>query len=172
MLWPKSKIRNLREAGQSAQSLVEFAITATAFLFVIFATIDFAFLFYAKVTLQNAVRQAGRYAITGNCGANGLPGSNCFVNGPGDRLNIIMQTVSDYSFGLNPTVTVSCISGTCPGYAGGTGANNAGGPGDTVQISAQYTWYPLVLARIFAGGSYTFTVSSTFRNESFAPPAG
>src|SRR5208282_564450 len=122
--------------------------------------------FYAKLTLQNAVRQAGRYAITGNCGD---PGS-CFVNGPADRLNTIFQTMTTYSFNLNPTVTVTCILGTCPSYAG-SGGNNAGGPGDTVKISATYTFYPLITGKFFSGGSYTFTVTSTFKNEPFSPPS-
>jgi TadE-like protein len=166
-----SKWRTL-EAGRaedSGQTLVEFALTATILLLLIFTTFDFAFLFYAKVTLQNAVRQAARYAITGNCGTDGGPGSNCFVNGPGDRLHVILQTVNTYSFGLNPTVTVQCIQGACPGYAGG-GGNNAGGPGDTVKIAAQYTRGFLIIGRFFPSGAYNFTVSSSYKNESFAPP--
>ena len=82
--------------GDSGQTLVEFAISATVFFLLIFATLDFGFLFFAKVTLQNAVRQAGRYAITGNCGSG-----TCFGTG-GNRLPIIIQTVTDYSFFLNP----------------------------------------------------------------------
>ena len=56
---------------------------------------------------------------------------------------------------------------------GSTG--NAGGPGDTVQITATYTWYPFVITRfvptMFPGGKYTFSVTSTFVNEPFAPPS-
>ncbi len=91
----------------------------------------------------------------------------------GNRLPIIIQTVQKFSYFLNPTVTVACVSGSCPGYAGG-GTNNAGGPGDVVQITAQYTWYPFVVTKLLpgmmAGGHYTFSVSSIFKNESFAPP--
>ena len=50
-----------RESGQTCSC--EFAISAARFLLLlIFATLDFGFLFFAKVTMQNAVRQAGRYA--------------------------------------------------------------------------------------------------------------
>jgi hypothetical protein len=154
--------------GDSGQTLLEFAISATVFFLLIFATLDFGFLFFAKVTLQNAVRQAGRYAITGNCGSG-----NCFGTG-GNRLPTIIQTVSDYSFFLNPTVTVACVSGTCPGYAGGGTGNpgsNAGGPDDFVKITATYVWNPFLISQFFTGGSYTLTVSSTFQNEAFAPPS-
>jgi hypothetical protein len=153
---------------ESGQSLLEFAFSATVFLIFFFAVAEFGFLFFTKLTLQNAVRQAGRYAITGNCGTNGSNGSNCFGNGATNRLSQILQTVSYYSFGLHPTVTVSCIQGSCPGYAG-LGGNNAGGPGDTVQIAAKYTWTPFLLPTFLS--PYTFTVQSTFRNETFAPPA-
>jgi len=160
-----------RGRGDSGQTLAEFALVGSLLILFLFSILDFGFLFYSQLTLQNAVRQAGRYTITGNCGADGSGGANCFVLGPADRLHMILQTVSDYSFGLSPTVTVACIQGNCPGYAGGLGNNNAGGPGDTVRISAQYTYQPLILTRFFTGGSYTFTVSATFRNESFSPPA-
>lgn len=158
--------------ADSGQTLVEFALAAAIFLMLLFAVIDFGYFFYVKVTLQNAVRQAGRYAITGTCTA----GTNCFVNGSGDRYNSIVQVALNYSFGMltAANVTITCLpppiglTGGCPGYGGG-----AGGPGDTVMITATYTWNPVTawIARIFTGGAYTFNVSATFRNESFPPPA-
>jgi Flp pilus assembly protein TadG len=137
----------------------------------LFGTLDFGYLLFARATMQNAVRTAARYAVTGNCGANGGAGSNCFVNGPQDRLNVILQTVNTFCFSVQPvTVSVQCVQGYCPGYAG-QGGNNAGGPGDTVKVSATYTYHPIVIAKFFSGGAYTFTVSSSFKNEAFAPPA-
>src|SRR5579872_3428674 len=103
--------------GESGQSMLEFAIAATVFFMLFFAAIDFGFFFFAKVTLQNAVRQGGRYAITGNCG-----GGTCFGS-TGQRLPLILQTVQNYSMFLAPTVSVSCISGSCPSGGGGGGNN-------------------------------------------------
>jgi Flp pilus assembly protein TadG len=159
-------IRRLRFGSDSGQTMVETALCATIFLLFMFGTISFGYLYYTKVTLQNAVRQAGRYAVTGNCSSG-----NCFDNGQGsgDRLNTIIQTVKQYSFNLNPTVNVQCI-GTCNG-AYGSGTENAGGPGDTVMISAQYTYTPVFIMKWFPSGGYTFTVSSTFQNELFPPPS-
>src|SRR5581483_8506070 len=54
-----SKRRSMR-----GQSLVEFAMIAL--LFLLFGVVDFGRLFFVQMTLQNAVRQAGRFAITGN----------------------------------------------------------------------------------------------------------
>lgn len=155
-----------RDRGdESGQSMLEFAMSAVVFFAIFFAVIDFGFVFFAKVALQNAVRQAGRYAITGNCGSGG----NCF-GATGNRLPIITQIVKNDSYFLNPTVTVTCISGSCPGYGGG-----AGGPQDVVQITATYTWYPFVLTKFLPGsipgGHVPITVSSIFKNEPFAPPS-
>lgn len=151
--------------GESGQSMLEFALSAVVFFAMFFAVIDFGFFFFAKVTLQNAVRQAGRYAITGNCGSGG----NCFGT-TGNRLPIIISTVQHFSYFLNPTVTVTCISGSCPGYGGG-----AGGPQDVVQITATYTWYPFVVTKFMPGsipgGHVNLSVSSIFKNEAFAPPS-
>jgi len=155
----------------SGQTLVESALSATVLILFIFGSLDIGCLFFAKVTLQNAVRTAARYAITGNCGTNGGVGSNCFVTGPQDRLNVILQTVTNYSFSVRPVVvSVQCVQGSCPAAAG-QGSNNAGGPGDTVKVSATYTYYPIILGQFFDGGSYTFTVSSSFKNEAFPPPS-
>src|ERR1039457_1517844 len=100
----KDKIR--AKPADSGQTLVEFAIAAMVFLLLLFATIDFGYLYYVKVTLQHAVRQAGRYAITGNCSA----GTNCFLGGSTNRYNSIIQVALTYSFGL---ITASNISITC-----------------------------------------------------------
>ena len=168
-LW-KDKIR--AKPADSGQTLVEFAIAAMVFLLLLFATIDFGYFYYVKVTLQNAVRQAGRYAITGNCSA----GTNCFVGGTTNRYNSIIQVALTYSFGLitASNVSITCLpppiglTGGCPSYAGG-----AGGPGDTVMITATYTWHPVtaLVSKFFNNGVYTFSVSATFKNESFPPPA-
>ncbi len=159
-------------SSESGQTLVEFAIAAMVFLLLLFATIDFGYLYYVKVTLQNAVRQAGRYAITGSCSA----GTDCFVTGTTDRYHSIIQVALAYSFGLISAsdVSITCLpppigrSGGCPGYGGG-----AGGPGDTVMITATYQWNPVtaLISKFFTNGSYTFSVSATFKNEAFPPPA-
>jgi len=141
---------------------------------------DFGFLFYAKVTLQNAVRTAARYAITGNCSD---PMGNCFTSGSMNRYNTIVQTVQTFSFAVPPTaIRVTCISGSCPSYSncGQNCTGNAGGPSDTIMIAADYTFNPIFIGSIMQGkwvsgngsnGSYMFTVSATFKNEPFPPPS-
>jgi len=152
-----------RGKGESGGTLLEFALSASLFVLLLFAILDFGYLFYAKLTLQNAVRTAGRYAITGNCDSG-----NCFDNGNNsNRLQTILDTVQTDSFGLNPTVSVHCV-GSCLGSYG-SGTNNAGGPGDTVQIIATYVFHPIITGKFFTGGIYTITVSSSYKNELFSP---
>jgi len=152
----------------SGQVLVEFALTASIFLFLILSIMDFGILFSTKLTLQNAVRQAGRYAITGQCitGSNG----NCTST----RLDSIVQTLQTASLGIlnssNCTGNNVICTLTCTNNGGGC-PNQAGGPGDIVTITVTYP-YPLITApvsRFFPGGAYAITVSSAFTNEPFPP---
>lgn len=137
---------------------MEFALVAPMFLLLFFAIFDFTRLFYAQMTLQNAVRQAGRYAVTGNH----LPdpqhaGQNL------SRINSIIQVARQAAGGLS-------LSGIQISSAGG-GSGSAGGPGDTVTISLTTTLQLMtpIVANFFPGGAYTFIVSVSFKNEPFPP---
>ena len=141
-----------RLRADSGQSLVEFAITAIVFLLLVFSILDFSYLYFAKVTLQSAVRQGGRYAITGQAMTSK------------SRYASILQTVEDNSMGFatSSNTTISSAVG---------GPSTGGGPGDTITITVTYSYNvitPLVAA-FFTGGKYTFSVSSSFKNEPFPP---
>jgi Flp pilus assembly protein TadG len=167
------KMVRIFKRDDSGGSILEMAFCGAMFVLLMMATVDFGFLYYSKVTMQNAVRQAARYAITGNCQSGTCFNQSGTNNSPGDRLNTIITTVVNYSFGLitSSNVTVTCISGSCPSY-GGYGSNNAGGPGDTIEITATYTYYPWFLYPAkWMGGSYSYTVRSVFKNEQFQPPS-
>jgi len=144
--------------------MVETAFSLSVFLLLVMATIDFGYLMSTKLTLQNAVRQAGRYAITGQCIESS---GSCSLT----RYNSIVQTLETASLGLinssnvGSDVTLSCTNegGQCP--------NQAGGPGDIVTISVAYP-YPFItplIAPFFPSHAYTIRVSSTFANEIFPP---
>src|ERR1700722_20631179 len=51
--------------SRSGQSLVEFALVAPLFFLLVFGITDFGRLFFTQETLQFAIREAGRYAVTG-----------------------------------------------------------------------------------------------------------
>jgi Flp pilus assembly protein TadG len=151
----------MTKANDSGQTMVEVAISLSIFLLLVMGTVDFGHLYSTKVTLQNAVRQAGRYAITGQCitGSNG----SCSIT----RYNSIVQILEGTSLGM---VNTSEISITCTDMGGGC-PSLAGGPNDIITIKVTYP-YQFMTGRIgayFPGNSYTITVSSAFTNEPFPP---
>jgi hypothetical protein len=58
--------KKMQRKGRRGQTMVEFALTLPVVLLLTFGVIEFARLFQAWVTLQNAARSAVRYGITGN----------------------------------------------------------------------------------------------------------
>lgn len=147
-----------RIGATEGATLVEFAFVAPAFLMLVLACIEFAFIFNVELTLQNAVRTAGRYAITGNHLPDQLhPGKNL------SRVASITQVAQQAAFGIN-------VSGIVISSAVG-GSSNAGGPGDTVTISVTST-VPIVtplISQFFKNGQYTTVATVSFRNEPFPP---
>lgn len=146
-----SRIAALRRAD-AGSTLLEFAFATAVFLLLIISILDFSYLYLYKMELQNAVRQAGRYAITGQA----LPSMN--------RYSSILQTVSNLSSGL-------ANSGNTTVCSASEGCGSAGGPGDVVTVTVTYPYHlhtPLMRV-FFTNGQYTIKVSSSFTNEAFPP---
>jgi Flp pilus assembly protein TadG len=137
--------------------MVEFAVVAPLFILLVFAVVDFGRTFFVQMTLQDAVRQAGRFAITGNQ----LPDPN----NPGQyltRLASIIQVCEQAAANSGVNITnVQVISNGVSGNAG-----NAGAP-VTVEVTTSLPLMTPVIAKFFPGGQYQFTVSATFLNEPF-----
>jgi Flp pilus assembly protein TadG len=147
----KTRFAALRRED-SGSALLEFLFAGAVFFTLIFSIFDFSYLYLDKMELQNAVRQAGRYAITGQA----LPSSS--------RYSSILQTVQNLSSGLANSSNTTVCSNT-----GGCGS--AGGPGDVVTVTVNYSYHfhtPFVSA-FFPHGQYNITVSSSFTNEYFPP---
>jgi Flp pilus assembly protein TadG len=156
----------MKNLGESGQALAETAISLSLLLILAMATMDFGYLFFTKLTLQNAVRQANRYAVTGQC-ISGSDGT-CTQT----RYNSIIATLQDNSLGLLNSGNTGDVSVTCTNDGGGC-PNNAGGPGDLVTISVSYPYSFLspLLGTFFSGHAYTIGVSATSMNEPFPPGA-
>jgi hypothetical protein len=145
--------------SRAGQSLVEFALVAPLFFLLLCAVFDFGRLFFVQMTLQNAVRQAGRFAVTGN-----------HLPDPSDptrnlsRVDSIIRTARKAAIGLD-------ISGIQISSANG-GTGSAGGPGDivTISITTNLKLVTPLIARFFGrSGVYPFAVSVSFKNEPFSP---
>lgn len=155
---PLNVIPGWGDQHESGGATVEFALVATLFCMLLFGCFDFGMLMYSQITLQNAVREAGRYAMTGNHLADPDHAGQSL-----SRIASITRVAQQAAMGLSVSnIQVSSIKG---------GSGNAGGPGDTVTISLTAN-LPLVIGLIgqyFNHGKYTTTVSATFRNEPFPP---
>lgn len=145
----------MKKGNDSGQSLVETAICIGAFLMLVMGAMDFGYLYNVKTTLQNAVRQAGRYAVTGQS-----------MSGE-DRYQSIVTVLENTSLGLananNITITCTPEGGGCP--------DPGGGPGDivTIKVAYQYHFMTGPIAAFFSGGYYTVNVGGSFTNEPFPP---
>lgn len=147
------------------QVLVEFALVTFVLLSVIFAIVDLAFMFYVNLTMQHAVREGSRYAVTGQSDAGS------------DRTSSVIKRIRDNSNGLydknlhspkDPqfsVITPSQVSFT--NYSGTPTNGTPGTSNDIVVVSLTYTGKLLtpLLKPFFPDGQYTFTVRSTMRNE-------
>lgn len=140
--------------GNRGETLVEFALVLPLFFLLIFSILDLGHMYYVQLTLENAMRQAGRFAVTGN-----------HLDPPGtSRVDSIIQVARNAAAGLDVTdIQISSVNG------GSTGPGRAGGPGDTVTIKLTVNLKLITkyIGRFFTGGTNTYTVSTTFRNESF-----
>jgi len=137
----------------AGNSTVEFALVLPLFLVLTFGVLDFGRLFWTQETLSYALRQAGRYAVTGQHQTNGTSTVS--------RVQSIINVAQQYAAGI-PLTGITVTSGGV--------TNFAGGPGSTVVISLT-TGLQLVtpIGAYFPNNTYTFTTSVGFRNEPFNP---
>jgi Flp pilus assembly protein TadG len=140
------------------QALVEFTLVAMAFFLLAFGAIDFSWLLFNQMNMQDAVREAARYASTGYHLPNpSQPGTNL------SRIASIDQILTQTGVpNTVQSITISSVSG---------GVGSAGGPGDivTVQANCSVPLLTYALGTYFSGHKFNFTVSATFKNEPFPP---
>ena len=148
---------------ESGQAITETAMATSLLLLLVLGVVEMGQVFFVKLTLQNAVRTAGRYAITGSCVGSG---SSCSLS----RYNSIVQVLQNSSAGILKPANLSEVRINCTDNGGGC-PNAAGGPTDAISISVSHPFHfvsPLV-SRFFPAGSYTINVSARFTNEQFLP---
>ena len=147
-----------RRALMAGQAMLEFAIVAPLFLFLIFAVIDYGRLFFVEINLQDAVQEAARFASTGDHLPDPKNSGQTL-----SRVASIIATAQAAAYGASITnIQISSLQG---------GSGSAGGPGDvvTVSLTSNLKLMTPMVARFFPNGIYTFTSSATFKNEPFPP---
>src|SRR5271166_2892168 len=147
------------------QSSVEFAGVSLLFFVLMFAVMDYSWIFFAQMNIQQAVDDGGRFASTGNH----LPAKS---GGNESRTQSIIDTIQNEI--SVPNINVASNLSICSANGGcntSGGSAPAGAPGDTVTLSLTSSlpiWTPW-LANLFTGGAYNFTAITTFKNEPFDP---
>jgi Flp pilus assembly protein TadG len=153
--------------GTRAEGLVEFAVVVPLFFLLMFGIIDMGHLYFVQVTLENALRQAGRYAVTGAH----LPDPNNPAQNL-SRVDSITRVAKKAATGLDVTQILisSDLGGQWQASNTTTNLNAAGLPGDTVTISltTHLTLFTNLLGHFYGTNDVdTFSESVTFRNERF-----
>jgi Flp pilus assembly protein TadG len=148
-----------RSKQNSGQSAVEFTFCFLLFYTVLMAIVEFSLMLYTKVTLQHALSEAGRYMVTGQ-------GMDLTNKNPDARLeavenrfcsNLVMTGFSCADVASHMTVT--CVGGC---------TQPAGGPGQTVTLTATYTksWLTGMFAYMLPN-PITLTANTTWKNEPY-----
>jgi len=152
-------IKYVKRSG--GQALVEFALALPIFVLLFFAIVEFTHLFYVKLTLRQALRQAGRYMVTGQGQVDPNDPTNTDA-----RIEAIKTRFRKYLIGTG-------LGGpTC-----GLTLNPASGgvPGETVVLTATCNkpTFTVLFAQFFPGrpnclaGNVCFTLRTTWVNYQF-----
>ncbi len=138
------------------QGLVEFALVIPIVLFLFFGVYEFGRFYFSRLTLQHAVAEAARFAVTGESLDD--EEGNAMT-----RAQSIISVISRNAQNLNLDVDRITINPA-----------DAGGPGDVVRVSAEFTFEFLVpgYRQMFPGGELDFQVSTAMKNEPFLPGQG
>jgi len=148
--WAMSRTQRVRGHGRGSrgQSLTEFALVLPLFFILLFGILDIGRLYNTWLTLQHALREAGRFAVTGRS----MTGST--------REASIITVAQQASGGILTDVQITSQSG---------GSGSAGTAGDTVTISVAYDLKLItpIIGQFFSNGVYRINASTTFKNEPF-----
>jgi Flp pilus assembly protein TadG len=146
---------------ESGATVVEMAIIAPVFLLMLMALIEFSLMFFATLTMQYAVREGARFAVTGQTSLDTTASQ---------RYTAVIQNIKNNSLGmydkLSPVISVNGTSyATSTSYTSGM----FGKAGDLIVLQLDCDWVlttPL-LGNFFTNGKYHFKVAATMRNEAF-----
>jgi len=139
------------------------ALILPIFLLLMIGVIEMSIVFFTTLTMQYAVREGARYAVTGQ--------SNLDPNKANpQRYLAVIQQIKNSSMGLYDSVSpVIVVNNTTYAAATSYNANMFGSPGQIIVLQMNCTWElatPL-LAQFFSDGKYHFTVAATMLNESY-----
>ncbi|HEY7530196.1 MAG TPA: TadE/TadG family type IV pilus assembly protein [Gemmatimonadota bacterium] len=143
---------SIRLRDARGTTVAEMAIVLPLVLVLVMGVFDFSRLFYTRLTLQHAVREAVRFAVTGNASVDPQTGD------PLTRIESIRRKIVENAVNLDVDVDAIVVTPA-----------DGGGPGDVVTVATTFSYEMAtpVLHPFFPGGRYDFGVSSAMKNEPF-----
>jgi len=138
------------------------AIIAPVFLLVLLALVELSLMFFATLTMQYAVREGARYAITGQSNLDPATKNQ-------QRYAAVIESMRGNSLGfydkLSTKVAVNGVGYTTANYSN----SMFGAPGSIVvlQLTSEWQISTPLLSTFFKDGKYTFNVGATMQNEFF-----
>jgi len=147
---------------ESGATIVEMAIIAPVFLLILLSLVESGLMFFSTLTMQYAVREGARYAVTGQSNLDPNTASQ-------QRYAAVIQSIRDNSLGmydkLAPVISVNGTSYSTSSYS--NGMFGAAGSVIVLRLDCDWTVTTPLLAKFFSNGKYHFAVAATMRNEYF-----
>lgn len=165
---PRARRSQGRRRTQLGVATLEFAFIAPILFFLLCMVMDLGVALWVNLTMQYAVHEGARYAVTGQTGLDPNQKSP-------QRYLAVIQEIKDQSMGLyslvNPSYAITVNSGKAQSYASDASYTSSmfGNPGDIVVLQINCAW-PMITPMIrsfFPGGFFNFSVAATMRNEGF-----
>ncbi len=157
--------------AQRGATIVEFAIIASLLFTLLLTIADFGQLFWTNLTMQHAVREGTRYAVTGSTSLASTPAA------ADARCQAALAKIREQSMGLYDKVDARVQFKTVDESGGGRlgselrviGSGSCYGAGEiiVVQVDAKAPVLTPFLRPFFSDGKYAFSVSTTMKNEVF-----
>ena len=147
---------------QSGATIVEMAIVAPVFLLVMLALVELSLMFFTTLTMQYAVREGARYAITGQSNLDPNTGSQ-------QRYVAVIESIRDNALGMYDKVS-PVISVNGKAYSNSTYTDGMFGDAGSIivlQLDCDWVVTTPLLSQFFSDGRYRFAVAATMRNEFF-----
>jgi len=145
--------------------MVEFALITTLFFTVLLAVVDFGQLFYSNLTMQHAVREGTRFAVTGSTSLATSPAA------ADARCQAAIAKIREQSGGVFERMSAQVSFKTVAPNGSITNVPNGScyNASDIIVIEVASTAPVLTpfLRPFFNNGQYAFTVATTMQNEAF-----
>lgn len=161
----KQRVREIKGIKKVHGSyVVEFALIIPVLFFCLFTILELGILFWVNLTMQYAVREGARYAITGR---NDLDPNAANQQ----RYLAVINKIENSSMGLYSKVSpiISVNNGSAYSNPSMYTSTMFGGPGEIIVLKIDCIW-PIIdplLKPFFAGGQYKFSVAATMLNEAY-----